>query len=48
MTGSGEQFLEELRRLVSAGFSLVLVVTHEERVSAVAGQVLHLEDGRLR
>ncbi len=30
MTGSGEQFLEELRRLVSAGFSLILVATHEE------------------
>jgi putative ABC transport system ATP-binding protein len=26
----------------------ILVVTHEERVSAAAGRVLHLEDGRLR
>jgi putative ABC transport system ATP-binding protein len=26
----------------------VLVVTHEERVSAAATQVLHLEGGRLR
>jgi ABC-type lipoprotein export system ATPase subunit len=26
----------------------VLVVTHEERVSGAAGQVLHLDAGRLR
>jgi putative ABC transport system ATP-binding protein len=44
---SGEAVIQLFSSMVRDGVT-VLVVTHEERVSAVAGQVLHLEDGRLR
>jgi putative ABC transport system ATP-binding protein len=44
---SGEAVIQLFSGMVRDGVT-VLVVTHEERVSAVAGKVLHLEDGRLR
>jgi putative ABC transport system ATP-binding protein len=44
---TGEGIIRLFADLAAAGLT-VLVVTHEERVSAVAGKVLHLEDGRLR
>jgi putative ABC transport system ATP-binding protein len=44
---SGEAVIQLFSGMVRDGVT-VLVVTHEERVSAAAGQVLHLEDGRLR
>jgi putative ABC transport system ATP-binding protein len=44
---SGESVIRLFREMVADGMT-VLVVTHEERVSAVAGRVLHLENGRLR
>jgi putative ABC transport system ATP-binding protein len=44
---SGASVIELFHGLVRDGMTL-LVVTHEERVSAAAGRVLHLEDGRLR
>jgi putative ABC transport system ATP-binding protein len=43
---SGEDITRLFVELAGAGMS-VLVVTHEERVSRVAGRVLRLEDGRL-
>jgi putative ABC transport system ATP-binding protein len=45
-TASGEDVTRLFVQLASSGMS-VLVVTHEERVSRVAGRVLRLEDGRL-
>ena len=44
---SGALVIELFHGLVRDGMTL-LVVTHEERVSAAAGRVLHLEGGRLR
>jgi putative ABC transport system ATP-binding protein len=44
---SGEAVIELFTGMRQDGVT-VLVVTHEERVSAAAGRVLHLEDGRLR
>jgi putative ABC transport system ATP-binding protein len=44
---SGEAVIQLFSGMVRDGVT-VLVVTHEERVSAAAGKVLHLEDGRLR
>jgi putative ABC transport system ATP-binding protein len=44
---SGEAVIQLFSAMVRDGVT-VLVVTHEERVSAAAGQVLHLENGRLR
>jgi putative ABC transport system ATP-binding protein len=44
---SGEAVIQLFSGMVRDGVT-VLVVTHEERVSAAAGQVLHLENGRLR
>ncbi len=44
---SGASVIELFHGLVQEGMTL-LVVTHEERVSAAAGRVLHLEAGRLR
>ena len=44
---SGEAVIQLFAGMVRDGVT-VLVVTHEERVSSAAGQVLHLEDGRLR
>ncbi len=44
---SGEAVIRLFADMVRDGVT-VLVVTHEERVSAAARQVLHLEDGRLR
>jgi putative ABC transport system ATP-binding protein len=44
---SGASVIELFHGLVREGMTL-LVVTHEERVSAAAGRVLHLEAGRLR
>jgi putative ABC transport system ATP-binding protein len=44
---SGEAVIQLFSGMVRDGVT-VLVVTHEERVSAAAGRVLHLEDGRLR
>ncbi len=44
---SGEAVIQLFSGMVRDGVT-VLVVTHEERVSSAAGQVLHLEDGRLR
>jgi len=44
---SGESVIALFGGMVARGMT-VLVVTHEERVSAAAGRVLHLEDGRLR
>jgi len=44
---SGESVISLFADLVSAGMT-VLVVTHEERLSARASRVLHLEGGRLR
>jgi putative ABC transport system ATP-binding protein len=43
---SGAAVIEAFQALAAAGLA-VLVVTHEERVSRVAGRVLHLEQGRL-
>ncbi|HSD21889.1 MAG TPA: ABC transporter ATP-binding protein [Anaeromyxobacter sp.] len=45
-TASGEDVTRLFVQLARSGMS-VLVVTHEERVSRVAGRVLRLEDGRL-
>jgi putative ABC transport system ATP-binding protein len=44
---SGEAVIQLFSAMVRDGVT-VLVVTHEERVSAAATRVLHLEDGRLR
>jgi putative ABC transport system ATP-binding protein len=44
---SGEAVIQLFSGMRQDGVT-VLVVTHEERVSAAAGRVLHLEDGRLR
>jgi putative ABC transport system ATP-binding protein len=44
---SGESVIALFAEMVSRGMT-VLVVTHEERLSARAGRVLHLEGGRLR
>ncbi len=44
---SGEAVIALFAAMVRDGVT-VLVVTHEERVSAAASRVLHLEDGRLR
>jgi putative ABC transport system ATP-binding protein len=44
---SGEAVIQLFTSMQQDGVT-VLVVTHEERVSAAAGRVLHLEDGRLR
>ena len=44
---SGEAVIQLFSGMVRDGVT-VLVVTHEERVSAAATRVLHLEDGRLR
>ncbi|MEY2668434.1 MAG: hypothetical protein RJA59_1072 [Pseudomonadota bacterium] len=44
---SGEAVIQLFSGMVRDGVT-VLVVTHEERVSAAAAQVLHLEGGRLR
>jgi putative ABC transport system ATP-binding protein len=44
---SGEAVIQLFSDMRKDGMT-VLVVTHEERVSAAAGRVLHLEDGRLR
>jgi putative ABC transport system ATP-binding protein len=44
---SGEAVIQLFTGMQQDGVT-VLVVTHEERVSAAAGRVLHLEDGRLR
>jgi len=44
---SGEAVIQLFAGMVRDGVT-VLVVTHEERVSAAATRVLHLEDGRLR
>jgi putative ABC transport system ATP-binding protein len=44
---SGEAVIQLFTGMRQDGVT-VLVVTHEERVSAAAGRVLHLEDGRLR
>ena len=44
---SGEAVIQLVSGMVRDGVT-VLVVTHEERVSAAATRVLHLEDGRLR
>ena len=44
---SGESVIALFAGMVKRGMT-VLVVTHEERVSAAAGRVLHLEGGRLR
>ncbi len=44
---SGEAVIQLFSAMVRDGVT-VLVVTHEERVSAAAGRVLHLEEGRLR
>jgi len=46
-TASGEGVIRLFQEMVADGMT-VLVVTHEERVSSVAGRVLHLEQGRLR
>ncbi|HVP68131.1 MAG TPA: ABC transporter ATP-binding protein [Anaeromyxobacteraceae bacterium] len=43
---SGDSVIALFAGLVTRGMT-VLVVTHEERVSAAAGRVLHLEGGRL-
>jgi len=43
---SGESVIALFAGMVARG-TTVLVVTHEERVSKVAGRVLHLEQGRL-
>jgi ABC-type lipoprotein export system ATPase subunit len=43
---TGETVIRQFAALARAGLA-VLVVTHEERVSRVAGRVLHLADGRL-
>jgi putative ABC transport system ATP-binding protein len=44
---TGQQIIELFRALNQDGLTLV-IVTHEERVSKVAGRVLQLEDGRLQ
>jgi putative ABC transport system ATP-binding protein len=44
---TGASIIALFQELARGGMT-VLVVTHEERVSAVAGRVLHLEAGRLR
>jgi putative ABC transport system ATP-binding protein len=44
---SGEAVIQLFSEMRKDGMT-ILVVTHEERVSAAAGRVLHLEDGRLR
>ena len=44
---SGEAVIRLFSDMVRDGVT-VLVVTHEERVSAAASRVLHLEEGRLR
>ena len=44
---SGESIIQLFAGMVRDGVT-VLVVTHEERVSAAATRILHLEDGRLR
>jgi putative ABC transport system ATP-binding protein len=44
---SGETVIQLFAGMVRDGVT-VLVVTHEERVSAAATKVLHLEEGRLR
>ena len=44
---TGASIIGLFQELARSGMT-VLVVTHEERVSAVAGRVLHLEAGRLR
>ena len=44
---TGASVIALFQELARGGMT-VLVVTHEERVSAVAGRVLHLEAGRLR
>jgi putative ABC transport system ATP-binding protein len=44
---SGEAVIQLFSGMVRDGVT-VLVVTHEERVSEAATQVLHLEGGRLR
>ena len=44
---SGETVIRLFADMVRDGVT-VLVVTHEERVSAAAARTLHLEDGRLR
>ncbi len=46
-TATGASIISLFQELARGGMT-VLVVTHEERVSAVADRVLHLEGGRLR
>jgi putative ABC transport system ATP-binding protein len=46
-TVSGDSVIALFSGMVRDGVT-ILVVTHEERVSAAAGRILHLEEGRLR
>ncbi len=43
---TGHEILELFRRLVADGTTLV-VVTHDERLAAEAGRVVHMLDGRI-
>lgn len=44
--GTGDEILNLFRRLNADGTTLV-VVTHDERLAAQAGQVIHMLDGRI-
>lgn len=44
----GHEIMQLLRRIADEGDRAVLVVSHDERIRAVADRVLWLEDGRLR
>jgi len=45
--GTGQEILDLFRRLNAGGTTLV-VVTHDDRLAAEAGRVVHMLDGAIR